>query len=68
MLLQSKINDITTSPYLTATPLAEQRVSKEQRRVIDNTIIFTIPWIIDAPAIIQSWNPTAMQVLKNTPR
>jgi hypothetical protein len=37
----------------------EQRVEREnQQRVIDNTPILTIPCITDAPAIMQSHNPT----------
>jgi hypothetical protein len=37
----------------------EQRVAREnQQRVLDNTPILTIPRITDAPAIMQSCNPT----------
>jgi hypothetical protein len=52
--------------------LLEQRVDndaiacKEKQRVIDNTPILTIPCITEAPAIMQSCNPTAKQTLKNT--
>ncbi len=47
----------------------EQRVEREnQQRVIDNTPIFTIPRITDAPAIMQSRNPTTKWMLKNNPR
>jgi hypothetical protein len=47
----------------------EQRVEREnQQRVIDNTPILTIPGITDAPAIMQSRNPTAKRMLKNNPR
>jgi hypothetical protein len=47
----------------------EQRVEREnQQRVIDNTLILTIPCITDAPAIMQSRNPMAKQMLKNNPR
>jgi hypothetical protein len=47
-LLQSKIN-ILNPLELTATPQAEQRVSKEQQRAINDTPILTIPQITDAP-------------------
>jgi hypothetical protein len=47
----------------------EQRVEREnQQRMIDNTPILTIPRITDAPAIMQSRNPTAKRMLKNNPR
>jgi hypothetical protein len=47
----------------------EQRVEREnQQRVIDNTPILTIPHITDAPAIMQSRNPTAKWMLKNNPQ
>ncbi len=47
----------------------EKRVEREnQQRVIDNTPILTIPCITDAPAIMQSRNPTAKRMLKNNPR
>jgi hypothetical protein len=47
----------------------EQRVEREnQQRVLDNTPILTIPRITDAPAIMQSRNPTAKRMLKETPR
>jgi len=47
----------------------EQRVAREnQQRVLDNTPILTIPRITDAPAIMQSRNPTAKRRLKENPR
>ena len=47
----------------------EQRVEREeQQRVLDNTPILTIPRITDAPAIMQSCNPTAKRRLKDNPR
>jgi len=47
----------------------EQRVAIEiQQRVLDNTPILTIPRITDAPAIMQSRNPTAKRRLKENPR
>jgi hypothetical protein len=47
----------------------EQRVAREnEQRVIDDTPILTIPRITDAPAIMQSRNPTAKGMLKNNPR
>jgi hypothetical protein len=46
----------------------EQRVEREnQQRVIDNTPILTVPCITNAPAIMQSRNPTAKRMLKNNP-
>ncbi len=39
-----------------------------EQRVIDDTPIITITRLTDAPAIIESRNPTAKQALKNTPR
>jgi hypothetical protein len=46
----------------------EQRVEREnQQRVIDNTPILTILCITDAPAIMQSCNPTAKRMLDNNP-
>jgi hypothetical protein len=47
----------------------EQRVERgNQQRVLDNTPILTIPRITDAPAIMQSRNPTAKRRLKDNPR
>jgi hypothetical protein len=47
----------------------EQRVATEnEQRVIDDTPILTIPHIKNAPAIMQSRNPTAKCMLKNNPR
>jgi hypothetical protein len=44
----------------------EERVEREnQQKVIDNTPILTIPHITDAPAKMQSRNPTAKQMLNN---
>ena len=66
--LQEKIKTILNPPSSTATPRAEQRVSREQQRVIDKTPILTIPQITDAPPTMQAWNPTTKRVLKNTLR
>jgi hypothetical protein len=41
---------------------------EQEQRVIDDTPILTIPCITNAPAIMQSRNPTAKQALKTTPR
>jgi hypothetical protein len=47
----------------------EQRVAREnEQRVIDDTPILTIPCITNAPAIMQSRNPTTKRMLKNNPR
>ncbi len=47
----------------------EQRVAiKNRQQVLDNTPILTIPCITDAPAIMQSRNPTAKRRLKENPR
>jgi hypothetical protein len=47
----------------------DQRVAREiQQKVLDNTPILTIPRITDAPAIMQSRNPTAKRRLKENPR
>jgi hypothetical protein len=67
-LLQSRIKAILTPPQSTATPRAEQRVRKEEQRVIDTTPILTIPQITDVPPIMQSRNPTRKRTLKNAPR
>jgi hypothetical protein len=67
-LLQTRIQAILNPP-----PVVEQRVDnnaitrEEEQRVIDDTPILTIPWITEAPGIMQSCNPTAKQTLKNTP-
>jgi hypothetical protein len=58
-LLKSKIKDILNPPALANAPQAEQRAGQEEQRVIGETPILTIPWITDAPPIIQAWNPTA---------
>jgi hypothetical protein len=67
-LLRSKIKDILHPPALANTPQVEQRVREEEQKVIDETPILTVPRIMDAPLIMQAWNPTAKRVLKNTPR
>jgi hypothetical protein len=67
-LLQSKINTILTHTPLTATPRTEQRMSKEEQRVIDKTPIITIPHITDEPPIMQARNPTSKRTLKTTPQ
>ncbi len=41
---------------------------EQEQRVIDDTPILTIPCITNAPAIMQSRNPTAKRALKTTPR
>jgi hypothetical protein len=76
-LLQSHINDILNPP---APPPEEQRVTVEKQRVsadvqyediqrvINDTPILTIQRILDAPAIMQSCNPTAKRTLKIMPR
>ncbi len=47
----------------------EQRVEREnQQRVLDITPILTIPRITDVPGIMQSRNPTAKWMLKETPQ
>jgi hypothetical protein len=47
----------------------EQRAEREnQQRVLDNTPIHTISRITDVPAIMQSRNPMAKRMLKETPR
>jgi hypothetical protein len=33
-------------------------VREEEQRVIDETPILNISWIMDAPPIMQAWNPT----------
>ena len=67
-LLQSKIEDILHPPTLVDAPQGEQRVREEEQREIDETPILTVPRIIDAPSIMQTRNPTAKRVLKNTPQ
>jgi hypothetical protein len=75
-ILQSHINNILNHPA----PLPEeQRVTMEEQRVsadvqyediqrvIDYTPILTIQQILDAPAIMQSRNPTAKRMLKIMP-
>jgi hypothetical protein len=76
-LLQSHINNILNPPV---PPPEEQRVTMEEQRVsvdvqyediqrvINNTPILTVQWILDAPAIMQSHNPTVKQMLKIMPR
>jgi hypothetical protein len=70
-LLQSHVGNIVTPPPplpATATKQrAEQRVSTEQQRVINNTPIITLPCITNAPAIMKSRNPTAKRAIKTTP-
>jgi hypothetical protein len=66
-LLQAHIQAILELP-----PIVKQRVDDnaiarvEEQRVIDDTPILTIPWITEAPGIMQSHNPAAKQTLKNT--
>ncbi len=47
---------------------AQRVVRENQQRVLNNTPILTIPRITDAPAIMQSRNPTAKRRLKDNPR
>ncbi len=65
-LLQLHIGDILTPPPIIAPSLptmsANQRVNEEQQRVIDDSPIVMIPRITDAPAIMQSRNPTAKRL------
>jgi len=64
--LQSNIINILNP---STTHMEEQRVRREEeQRVIDNTPIITIPRITAAEPILQSRNPTAKRILKNTPR
>ncbi len=74
-LLQCNLQTILNPPASTATPMTEQRVTKEQQRVreeqqrvIDDTLILTIPRITNAPPIMQARNPTAKRALKNMSR
>jgi hypothetical protein len=46
--------------------IADQ-IQAEAQRVIDNSPIVTVPRITDAPAIMNSRNPTAKRMLKITP-
>ncbi len=39
-------------------------VQEEEQRVINNTLILTIPRITDVPNIMQSQNPTVKRALK----
>ena len=53
--------------------LEEQRVTENERRdreqrVIDDSPILSLPRITEAPGIMNSRNPTAKRMLKNTPR
>jgi hypothetical protein len=70
-LLQSHIDGILTPPPVILPTLPtmsdEQRVTTEQQRVNDAMPILTIPRITDAPAIMQSRNPTAKRQIKMTP-
>jgi hypothetical protein len=70
--LQAKIKEALQPPNVQEEQRVreqEQRVMREQeQRVIDDTPILTIPCITNAPAIIQSRNPTAKWALKTTPR
>ena len=69
-LLQTRIQALLNPPPI----LLEQRVDnnaiahKKEQRVINDTPILTIPRIMEAPSIMQSCNPTAKGILKNTPR
>ncbi len=67
-LLATRIDGLLTLP-----PIREQqRVTeieqrKEEQRVIDESLIITIPCITDVPAIMQARNPTTKRTLKTTP-
>jgi hypothetical protein len=71
MLLQTHIGNILTPPPPIPAPtteqMVEQRVSAEQKRVIDDTQIIALQCITDAPAIMASRNPMEKQNIKNTP-
>jgi hypothetical protein len=68
--LVQKVEDLLHS----APPIKEQRVANkeqlaqqsEEQRVIDGTLIITIPRITDLPPIMTSNNPTAKRKLKGT--
>ena len=66
-LLQLHIGDILIPPPVIPPTLPtmseEQRVNAEQQRVIDESPIVMIPRITNAPAIMQSRNPTAKRQL-----
>ncbi len=68
-LLQTCIQVLLKLPNI----LLEQRVDdnaiacKKEQRVINDTPILTIPCITEAPGIMQSCNPMAKHMLKNTP-
>ena len=71
-LLQSHINNVLTPPPiipLTLPTMSDKQgvYADEQTRVIDETPILTIPRITDAPAIMESRNPTAKRQIKTTP-
>ena len=70
-LLQKHISDILTPPPSIPPTLPtmsdKQRVHADQQRVIDELPIITVPRITDAPAIMQSRNPTAKRQIKSTP-
>jgi hypothetical protein len=70
-LLQSHIADVLTPPPILPPALPAlsdaQRVNMDEQRVINETPILTIPRITDAPAIMESRNPTAKRQIKTTP-
>jgi hypothetical protein len=74
--LLEQLNQGITKLLTLPPPMEEQRVQeehtrakhREEQRVIDDTPIMTIPRITNAPAIMQTRNPTAKRALKNTPR
>jgi hypothetical protein len=67
-LLQSRVNNILKPPELSVTLRAELRMREIKQRVIDDTCILTVLQIKDIPPIMQPRNPTAMHILKETPR
>ena len=70
-LLQSHIGNILTPtsppPPVHLEPTLEQRMRAEQQRMIDNSLIITIPCITDVPGIMTSRNPAAKCNIKAMP-
>ncbi len=68
-LLRDQITMLLLPPLTDKEQRVRDDVSREaQQRVIDDSPIVTVPWITDAPGIMESRNPTAKRNLKNTPR
>ncbi len=69
LLLKDQITTLLLPPLTDEEQRVRDDASREaQQRVIDNSPIVTVPWITDAPGIMELRNPTAKQNLKNTPR